>query len=106
MFSIDKASAKGIEQAEECALPAHGDGDVIDTKIPIEFCAEEICDGLAKAAAACGGLVVAEHVFQFAWCGTNSFDLLAPECIHFGDVGGLTAAEHVHFGTTGCERMS
>jgi hypothetical protein len=66
---------------------------------------EEIRDGLAKAGAACWRLIVAEHVFQFAGCGCDLFDPLAPECIHLGDVGGLAAAEHVHFVATCCERM-
>ena len=66
---------------------------------------EEIRDSLAKAGAACGRLIVAEHVFQFAWCGCDRFDPLAPECIHFGDVGGLAAAEHVDLVATGCERV-
>ncbi len=105
MLSVGKASAKGIEQAEECALPAHGDGDVIDTEIPIELFAKEIRDGTAKAGAAGRRLIVAEHVLQFAWCGCDRFDPLAPECIHLGDVGGLAAAEHVHFVATCCERM-
>ena len=86
-------------------MPTHSDGDVISTQLPAKLLAEEIRDGTAKAGAAGRRLIVAEHVLQFAWCGCDLFDPLAPECIHFDDVGGLAAAEHVHFVATGGERM-
>ena len=104
--TVAKAAGECVEQTEERTLSAHGDRDVVGTEIPAKLALKEFGDCSSEIRTAGGRFVIAQHMFEFAGRGHDLVHTLAPECIDFRNVCGLSAAEHVHLLAAACQSMA
>lgn len=85
------------EEVKEGGLTAGHDDDVFFGAGPAAFALEEGGHGAAEGGAAAGGVVIDEGAIEaVGFVFEEVTPLIPPEGLHFGDGGGVAAAEHAH----------
>ena len=95
---VGERAGEGVEEEEEGGLASVGDGDVFGGDGPVEAVAEEGGEVFDEGLVALGWVVVADDSFEGVGGIEDVLELVAPKGVHFGDVGGLAAAEHAEVG--------
>ncbi len=91
-----KRAGKEVEQVEEGALTAAGDGDVLRPDRPPEFTLQQIRQRLNEPRVPLGRIVVGQHAVKGGAVGQEHLHALAQETLHARHNGGISAAQHAH----------